>query len=212
VRFLIADDHPIFRLGVGQLVARAWPGAEVVEAGTLADALAAVGAGPFDAIVLDLVLPDVTGHEGAVRMLEAAGSTPVLVVSFSEESKSAARLLQLGVAGYLQKDRAGEELVVALGRLLEGKRYVTESMADLLVDLLGGKGTTALPHEALSAQEHRVLLLIASGHPPAEISRRLGISARTVGTYRTRIFEKTGWRSTVQMVAYCVTHGLVEPS
>ena len=211
MRVLIVDDHPIFRLGVGQLVAREWPEAVVAEAGMLEEGLRLASGGGFDAIVLDLVMPDVSGHEGVVRMVDAAAGVPILVLSFAEESRAAARLLQLGASGYLQKDRAGDELVTALKRLASGKRYVTETMADHLVDLLGGRASATPPHETLSAQEHRVMILLAAGRTPASIGQELAISARTVGTYRTRIFEKTGWKSNVELAKYCLQHGLVEP-
>ena len=210
MRFLVVDDHPILRLGVQQLIQRGWAEATVDEADTIDSACAQTAANRYDAVVLDLVMPDVTGSEGVARMLAVAGATPILVLSFNEESRSAARLLQMGVAGYLQKDRAGDELVIALGRLLAGKRYVTEAMADHLVDLLGGRATATPPHELLSPQEHRVMVQLAEGWAPARIAEAMGISVRTVGTYRTRIFEKTAWKSTVELAKYCVQHGLTE--
>ena len=211
MRFLIVDDHPILRLGVRQLVLQGWPDAHIDEADSIAAACACARAaeGEIDAIVLDLVMPDVSGSEGVERMLEVAGATPILVLSFSAESKSAARLLQLGAAGYLPKDHATDELVVALRRVIAGKRYVTATLADHLVELLGsGKSGSAPLHEALSSQERRVMLGLAAGRPPAQIGDALGISARTVGTYRTRIFEKTGWKSNVELAKYCLVNGL----
>ena len=212
MRILIVDDHPIIRLGVSQLILKEWPGADIAEADTIDSACAAAEAKPFDVVVLDLVMPDVSGSEGVARMLATVGTTPILVLSFNAESKNAARLLQMGVAGYLQKDRATAELVTALRRIASGKRYVTESMADHLVDLLGGRSASALPHELLSSQEYRVMLLLAAGNAPAGMAQSLGISARTVATYRTRIFEKTGWKSNVELAKYCVQHGLAAGS
>ncbi len=195
MRFLVVDDHPILRLGVRQLIERGWPDAIVDEADTIESACTQASQSRFDAVVLDLVMPDVSGSEGVVRMLAVVGTTPILVLSFNEESRSAARLLQLGVSGYLQKDRAGDELVIALGRVISGKRYVTEAMADHLVDLLGGRASSTPPHELLSPQEHRVMVQLAEGWTPAKIADTMGISVRTVGTYRTRIFEKTAWKA-----------------
>ena len=212
-RFLIVDDHPILRLGVRQLILQGWPDAAVDEADNIVAACASATAAvdELDAIVLDLVMPDVAGSEGVERMLAAAGSVPILVLSFSAESKSAAHLLKLGVAGYLPKDHATDELVVALRRIIAGKRYVTATMADHLVDLLGtGKDSDAPLHDTLSSQERRVMLQMAAGRSPAQIGEALGISARTVGTYRTRIFEKTGWKSNVELAKYCLVHGLTE--
>lgn len=208
LKFLIADDHPIMLIGLRQLILDAWPQAEVESAETVEDACARVARTAFDAVVLDLVMPDAQGTEGVARMLHAAAATPVLVISFHEDSAQAARLLQMGVAGFLPKAMAATELVVALQRLLQGKRYVTEAMAGHLVDGLGPRSRHRPPHEGLSTQEYRVMLLIAEGMPPAQIGELMQLSARTVGTYRARIFEKTGWKSNVELSKYCLLHGL----
>ena len=120
MRFLIVDDHPIMRLGVKQLIQGHWPSAVLDEASTIAEALQLGQANKPDALVLDLSLPDASGTEGASRMLRALKGVPVLVLSLNAESAYAARLLQMGVSGYLPKDKATDELVVALQRLLQG--------------------------------------------------------------------------------------------
>ena len=210
MRFLIVDDHPIMRLGVKQLIQGHWPSAVLDEASTIAEGLQLGLANKPDALVLDLSLPDASGTEGASRMLRALMGVPVLVLSLNAESAYAARLLQMGVSGYLPKDKATEELVVALQRLLQGGRYVTAAMADHLLGLLSGATPGQLAHEQLSAQEHRVMLLIAAGKTPAEIADTMHLSAKTVGTYRARILEKTGWRNNTELTKYCVQHGLTD--
>ncbi len=210
MKVLVADDHPIMRLGIRQLILREWPEAEVFEAETLEDAARELAARAPDLVVLDLVMPDVAGTEGVARMLRLAGSTPILVLSFNSEAAYASRVLKMGAAGYLPKDRAADELVIALRRLSEGGRYVTTSMADHLLDLLGGRAAPCEPHELLSAQEHRVMLLMAAGKAPAEIALTMHLSVKTVGTYRARILEKTGWKNNVELTKYCVQHGLTE--
>ena len=210
MRFLIVDDHPIMRLGVKQLIQHQWPQAVIDEAATIAEGLQHGQAHKPDALVLDLSLPDASGTEGASRMLRALKGVPVLVLSLNAESAYAARLLQMGVSGYLPKDKATDELVVALQRLLQGGRYVTAAMADHLLGLLSGASPDQLPHEQLSAQEHRVMLLIAAGKTPAEIADTMHPSAKTVGTYRARILEKTGWRNNTELTKYCLQHGLTD--
>ncbi len=210
MRILIVDDHPIMRLGVRQLIQQAWVDAEVLEAASLADALRLAQSQPPDAVVLDLSLPDASGVESATRMLRALKSTPILVLSLNAEAAYASRLIQMGVSGYLPKDLAGEELVNALRRVLAGGRYVTASMADHLLGLLSGKPASVLPHEQLSAQEMRVMLLIAAGQTPAQIAGLMTLSVKTVGTYRARILEKAGWKNNTELTKYCVQHGLTE--
>jgi two-component system, NarL family, invasion response regulator UvrY len=211
MRFLIVDDHPILRLGVRQLIAAAWPDAQVDEAATIDAAVAAYAAHPADAIVLDLALPDAVGVEGPARMLRVAQGVPILVLSLRAESAFAARLLQMGVAGYLPKERTGDELVAALRRLLEGGRHVTAEMADHLLGLLDGKNPDALPHERLSAQEYRVMQLIAAGRGASEIAETMQLSVKTVSSYRARILTKAGWANNTELTKYCVQHGLTDP-
>jgi len=208
MRFLIVDDHPIMRVGVRQLILGEWPLAQVDEAPTIEQALALGQLARPDVVVLDLSLPDASGTEGASRILRALKAVPVLILSLNAESAYAARLMQMGVSGYLPKDRAGDELVGALQRLLQGGRYVTASMADHLLGLLNGKPSHSLPHEQLSTQEHRVMLLIAAGQAPAQIAESMHLSVKTVGTYRARILEKAGWKNNNELTKYCIQHGL----
>ncbi|MDY0748655.1 response regulator transcription factor [Paucibacter sp. R3-3] len=208
MRVLLVDDHPLMRVGVAHLVREEWPDAIVDEAATIAAALERIAAARPDLVVLDLSLPDSSGLEGASRVLRVLHNVPLLVLSLNAEAAYAARLMQMGAAGYLPKDRAAEELRSALRRLYEGGRYVTASMADHLLGLLSGKAPQTLPHEQLSAQEHRVMLLIAEGRAPAYIAEVMHLSVKTVGSYRARIFEKAGWKNNTELTKYCVQHGL----
>lgn len=210
MRLLIVDDHPLMRMGITQLVLQEWPDAQIDEAPTIAEALVRIAAARPDLVTLDLSLPDSQGTEGANRLLRVLPGVPLLVLSLNAEAAYASRLLQMGVAGYLPKDRAPEELRVALRRLSEGGRYVTSTMADHLLGLLSGKAPDALPHEQLSAQEHRVMLLIAAGRTPAQIAETMHLSVKTVGSYRARILEKAGWANNTELTKYCVQHGLTD--
>ena len=208
MRVLLVDDHPLMRVGVSHLVRLEWADAVIDEAPTIADALVCITRAKPDIVVLDLSLPDATGVEGAARVLRALPNVPLLVLSLNAETAYAARLMQMGAAGYLTKDRASDELRTALRRLHEGGRYVTASMADHLLGLLSGKTPETMPHEQLSAQEHRVMLLIAAGHTPAQIAEEMHLSVKTVGSYRARILEKAGWKNNTELTKYCVQHGL----
>ena len=211
MRCLIIDDHPLLRLGMLHLLERDFPGVSVVEADTLTEGLAQLREQPVDLVLLDLHLPDAEGIEGAARMVRAAGKTPVLVVSQGDESALAARLLKLGVRGFLPKVQAPQRFCDAVRQVLAGHRYVTPEQADRLVALLdkGSDPDDAL-HEGLSLQEFRVMQLIAAGHPPARIAEAMHLSVKTVGSYRARIFQKTGWQSNAELTKYCVAHGLTE--
>lgn len=209
---LIVDDHPIMRLGVRQLISGAWPEAKIEEAQTLEEAVAKFNAHPADIVILDLSLPDTTGTEGVARMLRVARNVPILILSLNAETAYATRVIQMGAAGYLPKDRAGDDLVTAVRRLLDGGRYVTAELADRLLGLLEGKAPTALPHELLSTQEYRVMQLIAAGRSPAEIAETMHLSVKTVSSYRARILQKAGWKNNTELTKYCIQHGLTSPS
>lgn len=210
MNLLLVEDDPAMRLSLTRSLERR--GLRVQAVGDGPAALALWPQSQADVVVLDLSLPDATGVEGASRVLRALREVPVLVLvlSLNAESAFAARLLQMGVSGYLPKDRAGEELVLALQRLLAGGRYVTAAMADRLLGLLSGQAPQRLPHEQLSTQEHRVMLLIAAGRSPAEIADTMHLSVKTVGTYRARILEKAGWRNNTELTKYCLQHGLTD--
>ena len=210
MRFLIVDDHPLLRLGVRHLIATAWPNAAIDEAETLADAIVRCHAQPPSAVVLDLQLPDAVGVEGAARLMRVVHETPIVVLSANAESAYAARLLQMGVRGFVPKDRAAGDLVVALRRALDGGRFITDAAAEHLLGLLDGSQTGALPHEQLSVQEFRVMQQIAAGRTPAQIAEAMHLSVKTVGSYRARILAKTGWQSTADLVRYCTQHGLTD--
>ncbi len=130
--------------------------------------------------------------------------------SQNSESAFAARLLQMGVRGYLPKDRAGDALVAALRRLLEGGRDVTTPTAGRLLGLLQGTAPDALPHELMSTQEFRVMQLIAAGRTASQIAEAMQLPVKTVGSCRARIMAKAGWRSNAELAKYCLQHGFTD--
>lgn len=213
MRFLIVDDHPLIRLGARHVLESGWPGCEVVEVETVADAHRSLQAAAFDAVLLDLQLPDAGGLESAARVLPLAAGAPVLVISQNDETTFAGRLLQLGVRGFLPKARAATELHRAVDQVLKGRRYLTPELTENLVERLERPAhASRLPHEGLSQQEFRVMQMIAAGHSPAHIAQALGLSVKTIGSYRARILQKTGWASNAELAKYCLQHGLADPA
>jgi two-component system invasion response regulator UvrY len=208
MRILLIDDHPLLRAGVRQLIVDRWPDAEVIDASDLASAVRL--APGCRAAVLDLSLPDAHGIEALVRLRRLAPQLSILVLSMHAEEAFAARALQLGAAGYLTKDRAGEELVSALERVLSGGRYITGSLASRLADMLTGTDPARAAPELLSVQELRVALLLAQGRSVADIAATVHLSVKTVSTYRARAFEKLHLATNADLTRYCLAHGLIE--
>lgn len=205
--FLLLEDHPIVRIGLRQLIAQRWAEAMIHEATSLQDALTLLRQQAPQAAVVDLNLPDAKGLESITRLHRAAPALRILVLSLNKEAAYASRALQLGAWGYLNKDQAGAELVLALERLLAGQRYLSPSQADRLAGQLAG-ATTAAPHEALAPQEYRVLILLAEGLRLTEIGELMHLSPKTVTTYRARVLDKLGLSNNSELVRYCVEHGI----
>ncbi|WP_342619792.1 response regulator transcription factor [Rhodoferax sp. GW822-FHT02A01] len=207
MKILLLEDHPIVRIGLHQLVAKRWPEALMQEAPSLATALELVREQVFDAAIVDLNLPDAKGLESVSRLRRAAPQLHLLVLSLNDEVAYASHVLQLGALGYLTKDRAADELVVALERVMAGGRYVTATQADHLLDLVSGRATI-LPHEELSAQEYRVMLLLSQDMRLTEIGELMHLSPKTVSTYRSRILEKLALANNGELIRYCLDHGI----
>ena len=208
MRVLLVDDHPLVRAGARRLILDRWPDAQVLEAGSLAEALDAHDGCTL--AVVDLSLPDANGLEALVKLRRRAPTLPVLVLSMHAEAAYAARALQLGAAGYLPKDRAGDELVTAVQRLLAGGRYIGADLADRLADLLTGASPTQPAHASLSTQELRVALLLAQGRSVGDIAQTMFLSVKTVSTYRARALEKLGLANNAELMRYCLAQGLME--
>lgn len=209
---LIVEDHPVMRFGVRRLLEQQWPDCRVGEAASLAEAGTLAREGTWNIALLDLSLPDSAGLEGLLKLKRLLPATPVLILSMHEEVAYAARALQAGAAGYLTKEHATTELLSAIERIRAGGRYVSSGFAGRLAGMLMGEAVASLPHERLSAQEHRVMVLIANGRSASDIAEIMHLSVKTVGTYRVRIREKTGLGTTADMARYCLQHGLVDPS
>lgn len=211
MRILIIDDHPVMRFGVRQLIEQRWAETEVGEAESLEQGLKLARAHSWDVAVFDLSLPDTSGLEGLAQLRRAAPTLPILVLSMHAEAAYASRAFQLGAAGYLTKEHATTELVSAVERVRSGGHYIGSGLAKRLAGMLAGHGAPGLPHESLSPQEYRVMLLIAAGKSASEIAESMNLSVKTVGTYRARIIEKTSLANTAEIARYCMQQGLVGP-
>lgn len=207
-RILIADDHPIFRKGLKQLLRDAGI-TDVGEAHDPQEALELSRSRDWDVIILDLSLPGRGGLE-LLRDLKAdRPKRPVLILSMHAEDQYALRALRAGASGYLTKDAAGDSLVAAIDKVAYGGRYVSEAFAEKLAETVAVEATPAL-HAALSDREFEVMRLIASGKTVGEIAELLSLSVKTVSSYRARILEKTGLKNNAEMMRYAIHNGLID--
>jgi DNA-binding NarL/FixJ family response regulator len=216
IRIIMADDHEIVRKGLIQIVSGAHGMAVSGEAGSADELLEELRRGAYDVVVLDIKMPDQTGRRPGKSGLEALmeirrdfPGLPVLVLSTYSEDEYAVRVLEMGASGYMTKQAAPQELIGAIKRVHAGKRYVSATLAERLA-LMVGKQVDKLPHETLSAREFQVMRMIAEGRSLKEAAHDLGLSEKTVSTYRTRILEKMDMKKNIELARYALQHGLIE--
>jgi DNA-binding NarL/FixJ family response regulator len=206
IRLLIADDHPIVREGLRRIAADQ-PGISVVaEASSADEALARVGDTAVDVMLLDVSMPGPSFIEVLQQVRRDHASVKVLVLSVHPEDQWAVRALRAGAAGYLTKDHSPEQLIEAIRRVYRGGKYVTPALAEKLATGLEAGGAT--PHESLSDREYEVLRALGAGLSVKDVAGRLGLSPKTVSTYRTRILEKMQLRTNADLVRYVRDHAL----
>jgi DNA-binding NarL/FixJ family response regulator len=192
-RIVILDDHPIMRLGLEQLIS-AEPGLAVCgQAGTTAEALELVRQLKPDLLLSDLSLPDKHGLEFIKDMQAMFPDCSILVLSMHDESLYAERVLRAGAGGYLMKKSAAEHLIKAIQRVLAGGIYLSEAMAETMLELLRPQRRSAAgisPIERLTDRELEVFQLIGTGISSRQIAEKLNISLRTVDAHRSHIKDK----------------------
>lgn len=207
-RFLLVDDHAVVRQGLKKILGESFADLEVVEASTGPEARAKLREDSWDAVILDLSLPGLSGLEVLKRLRAEGSALPVLILSMHPEDQYGVRTLKAGASGYLTKSCAPEKLVEVMRLLLAGKRYVSPDLAERLVREL--RDTPAdEPHQVLSDREDQILRLIASGKTVSEIAHELSLSVKTISTYRSRILAKMHLKNNAELIHYAVKHSLV---
>lgn len=208
-RVLVADDHDIVRKGVVSLFDDHPDLAVAGEAATAPEVLEMVRGDDWDLLILDLGMPGGEGLETLTRIRTAAPELPVIILSVHPEDRLAARLLRAGASGYVSKESASSELIVAVRRVLDGQRYVSPELASRLASSLAGEATE-LPHEALSDREFQVLVLLGEGQSVSDIADELSLSVKTVSTYKSRLLDKMEMDTNAELIRYAVEHDLVQ--
>lgn len=208
LRILIADDHTIVRKGLKQILLEEFSSAVIEEVPDAEELVKKVMAEKWDVILSDLSMPGRSGLDALQQIKTSFPDLPVLILSIHPEEQYALRALRSGAAGYLSKDTAPDELVKAVKKVLLGKKYISQSIAEKLADSFSATYQKQ-PHETLSDREFDVMKLLANGKSVSEIAEMLSLSVTTVSTYRARVMTKMNLKSNSDLTRYAIENKLI---
>ena len=209
IRVLVADDHPIVREGLKQILSDTDDIVVKGEAETGQAVLTCTARDHYDVVVLDLSMPGRDGLEVLRELKQHNPRLPVLILSMHPEEHYAVRVLRGGAAGYLTKSSAPDELVSAIRRVASGRKYISATLAERLTYELGRDADKPV-HETLSDREYQVMFMISKGSSIKEIAEELCLSGKTVSTYRSRILDKMNVKNNAELVLYAVRNKLID--
>lgn len=212
IRLLIIDDHAMFRQALmAALHERSSDlgGVACDGVGSAADAWRLLATADYDLVLLDISMPNTSGIDLLPQLKSLYPGLPVLMLSMYAEEQFALQSLRLGAGGYITKQEAAEELVVAIGSVLSGERYLSRSFSSKIVDQMLVDGKAAEPrHFRLSRREMDVFRRLATGQSLKNIAEEMGLSIKSISTYKTRLFVKMGFGSIADLISYTMLHPL----
>ncbi len=208
INLIVVDDHQLVRAGLRQTLGGERDLRIQLECQSGREALDGLRQHPCDVLLLDISLPDMSGLEVLAKVRQHHERTAVLVISGFPETQFGINVLRAGASGYVCKTVDSSELLRAVRTVARGHRYLGPDLADLLVSGLDGPGDGPR-HSALSEREFQVFCRLAKGDAPGEIARQLGLSAKTISTYRSRILEKMRFRSNADLTTYALQNELI---
>lgn len=209
IRLVIADDHAIVRRGLVQIISET-EGIELVgEAENGHELLKLISEMKPDVAVMDINMPEKSGWDVMLQLKSEKNKVPVLVLSISAKEDYALKFIQAGAAGFLSKASAPEQLVEAIRKVSQGRKFITPELAEQLALQLD-QNLEKAPHERLSPREFQIMCLLASGKTVSVIAEELGLSVPTISTHRARILEKTGLKNNAELTHYAFRNKLIE--
>jgi DNA-binding NarL/FixJ family response regulator len=209
IKAVVVDDHAVVREGLKRIISECTGMAVTGEAGDGREAIRVVNSQPCDVVLLDITLPDRSGLDVLKQLHSESPKLPVLILSMHAEDHYAIRVLRAGAAGYLTKESAPEKLVQAIRKVAQGGKYVSQTLAEKLAFSVKSDVKRA-PHESLSDREYQVLWMICSGKTVTQIAGELGLSVKTISTYRVRVLQKLDMKNNAELTRYAIKEGLVD--
>ena len=209
IKIIIADDHAIVREGLKQIVAEEKDMKVCGEAEDAAGLMELLKKENWSIVVLDINMPGKSGLEALKDIKQLYPDLPVLVLSMFSEDQYGLRAIKAGASGYLKKVSATTELVVAIRKIVSGRKYINPELAEKLAENFGNEKSNYI-HEKLSDREYQIMCNIALGKSAEEIAEELSLSINTIYTYRNRILEKMSMKSNVELTQYAIQNKLIE--
>jgi two-component system invasion response regulator UvrY len=208
IKVILCDDHAMVRRGIRDTISEATDIQVVGEASSYPELRDLMRKQECDVLVLDLNMPGRGGLEVLAALKEEGSTVKTLVVSMYPEDQYAIRCLRAGARGYLNKAGEPAELVAAIRTVMQGRKYVTADVAQMLVDTLNAPESEEL-HASLSERELQTLQKIASGKKLSDIAEELMLSPKTVSVYRARVLEKLHLANNAELTVYAIRNGIV---
>jgi two-component system, NarL family, invasion response regulator UvrY len=210
-RVLIADDHAVVRAGYRQFLETDSSISEVGEAASGNETLDQLRRRDWDLLLMDIRMPDRSGLDILRHVISGYPDVRVLIMSGLPEEQYARNVLRAGASGYLSKGGTPEEMLRAVRLVLNGRRYVSASLAEAMAGDLESKHDPNKPlHAELSTREFQIFCKLAAGTGVGAIAQELSLSVKTVSTYRTRILEKMNFKSNADITAYALRNGIIQ--
>lgn len=209
-KILLADDHSIVHEGMKSfinarndfnIVGSAYSGKEVLKK---------IGSKKFDLIILDISMPDKNIYQLVHEIRKINEELPIIIYSIYEEEHYAIRLLEIGVNGYLNKSAGIEEITFAIEKVLQGKMYISQNLAEYYAKFMK-TGNNKPHHTKLSSREYEIFIMLASGETTNMIAKKLYVSKSTVSNHRHQIMKKLGVTNSVQITLYAIKYDLIDP-
>ncbi|HQW92035.1 MAG TPA: response regulator transcription factor [Ferruginibacter sp.] len=208
LRILIADDHHVVRKGLRQILLDEFPTSVIEDVADAEELIKKVMHAKWDVVISDLSMPGRSGLDALQQIKLSYPDLPVLILSIHPEEQYALRALKSGASGYLSKDAAPDELVKAVKKVMLGKKYISQAIAEKLANSFSSESLLS-PHENLSDREFDVMKLLANGQSVSEIAERLSLSVTTVSTYRARVMVKMHLKSNSDLTRYAIEYKLI---
>ncbi len=208
IRVFVTDDHELLREGIKKVLKEELDIRVTGEARTAAETLGKIQPDLFDVVILDLSLPDRNGLDIIRELKQIDNKAAILILSMYPEEQFAERAFAAGADGYVTKETVSRNLVKAIRTVVDGRKYVSPALADVLASRIGLK-SSLLPHEALSDREFEVFLRLASGDSVARIAEQCSLSLSTVYTYRNRILQKMKLQTDADIIRYALKNNLI---